>query len=549
MSETTPSAAIASPGSGEPRGDSAAAPASRPAGAGAPVTLVIVAATVLALLLRLYWLSRPGFLLSVNEYDDGPYFGSAVRLVYGALPYRDFLIVQPPGITLLMIPAALLSKVTGTAWGMAAGRLLTAGAGAAAVTLTGLLVRHRGVLATVIACGIMAVYPDAIQATKTVLVEPWLVLFCLLGALAIFDGDHLTTRTKRLLWGGAAFGFGGAVEPWAIFPVIVIAVLALRRPRRLAAYAGGVVAGFLVPVIPFAALSPRNFYDATIVAQIGSRPGAVRYPFWFRLQDMAGLADLTRPTHLVDLAATALIVAVIFGSLGLGFLLTWRPPPALEMFAVGSLVLIVAAFLWSYQFHYHFADFLAPFLALSVALPVSALVRDFRGASGRDGAAPSPLVWGGAALAGLAILIMAIIQFGWETNNYPHLRTSVVASAERLIPPGSCLLADEVSFAVMANRLVSDVPGCSLLLDSTGTNYAYSHGRDPETGAAAFPRVDAVWTYAFHHAQYVWLSRLSNHRVAWTPELRAYFQAHFTRILNAGAAGALYRRIGLKPAT
>ena len=34
--------------------------------------------------------------------------------------------------------------------------------------------RHRGALATVIACGIMAVYPDSIQAAKTVLVEPWL---------------------------------------------------------------------------------------------------------------------------------------------------------------------------------------------------------------------------------------------------------------------------------------------------------------------------------------------------------------------------------------
>jgi alpha-1,2-mannosyltransferase len=547
VSEATPSGTIASPGSGEPQGDSAAAAAAR--SAGTPVTLVIVAATVLALLLRLYWLSRPGFLLSVNEYDDGPYFGSAVRLVYGALPYRDFLIVQPPGITLLMIPAALLSKVTGTAWGMATGRLLTACAGAAAVALAGLLVRHRGILATVIACGVMAVYPDSIQATKTVLVEPWLVLFCLLGALALFDGDHLTTRTKRLVWGGVAFGFGGAVEPWAIFPVIVVALLALRRPRRLAAYAGGVAAGFLVPVIPFAALSPHNFYEATIVAQIGSRPGAVRYPLWLRLQDMTGLADLARPTHLIDLAATALIVAVIFGSLGLGYLLTWRLPPALDLFAVGSLVLVAAAFLWSDQFHYHFADFLAPFLALSIALPVSALVRDFRLASGRDGAAPSPLVWGGAAVAGLAILVMAVVQFGWESDNYPHLRTSVVTSAERLIPPGSCLLADEVSFAVMTNRLVSDVPGCSLLLDPTGTNYAYSHGRDPETGAAAFPRVDAVWTYAFDHAQYVWLSGLNNHRVAWTPQLRSYFQAHFTRILNAGAAGSLYRRTDLKPAT
>jgi alpha-1,2-mannosyltransferase len=549
VSETTPSGTIASPGSGEPRGDSAAASSSRLAGAGTPVTLVIVAATLLALGLRLYWLSRPGFLLSVNEYDDGPYFGSAVRLVYGAVPYRDFLIVQPPGITLLMIPAALLSKVTGTAWGMAVGRILTAGAGAAAVALAGLLVRHRGLLATVITCGIMAVYPDAIQATKTVLVEPWLVLFCLLGALALFDGDRLTTRTRRLVWGGVAIGFGAAVEPWAIFPVIVIAVLALRWPRRLAAYAGGVAAGFLVPVIPFAALAPRQFYEATIVAQIGSRPGAVRYPIWLRLQDMTGLADVTKPTHLVDLAATFLILAVIFGSLGLAFLLTWRLPPALDLFAVGTLVLVVAAFLWSNQFHYHFGAFLAPFLAMSIALPVAALVRDLRLLSGHDESAPSGLQWGAAALAGLAILVLAVVQFGWETNNYPHLRTSVTASAQRLIPPGACLLADEVSFAVMTNRLVSDVPGCSLLLDPTGTNYALSNGRIPETGAARFPRVNAVWTYAFDHAQYVWLSRLNNHRVAWTPQLRSYFDSHFTRILNAGAAGALYRRTDLKPAT
>ena len=76
------------------------------------VGAVIAVASVLALGLRLYQLSRPGFLLSVTEYDDGPYFGSAVRLVNGSIPYRDFLLVQPPGITLLMVPAALLSKLT-----------------------------------------------------------------------------------------------------------------------------------------------------------------------------------------------------------------------------------------------------------------------------------------------------------------------------------------------------------------------------------------------------------------------------------------------------
>jgi hypothetical protein len=558
VSGTTPSGTIASPGSGEPQGDSAVVSPLRRAGLMSPVGLIIAVAALLALALRLYQLSRPGFLLSVNEYDDGPYFGSAVRLVNGALPYRDFLIVQPPGITLLMLPAALVSKATGTAWGMAIGRILTALAGAVAVALAGLLVRHRGALATVIVCGLMAVYPDSIQAAKTVLVEPWLVLFCLIGALALFDGDQFTTSRRRLIWGGVAFGFGGAVEPWAIFPVIVIAVLALRRPRRLLAYAGGVAAGFLVPVIPFAALAPRQFYDATIVAQIGSRPDATRAAIWVRLADMTGLADVTRPTHLLELGAAVLIVAVAAGSAGLGFLLTWRPPPVLDLFALGTTFLVVVAFFWSDQFHYHFAAFLAPFLALAIALPVSALVRDIRlisagdgaadGTGGAGGATPPVLLWGATALAGLAILVMAVVQFGWEANNAPHLRLSVVTQAQRLIPPGSCLLADEVSFAVMANRLVSDVPGCSLLLDATGTNYAYSHGRDPETGAARYARVDAVWTYAFDHAQYVWLSGLNNHRVAWTPQLRTYFQSHFTQILRAGNAGALYRRIGLKPA-
>jgi Glycosyltransferase family 87 len=549
VSGTTPSETVASPGSGEPRDQSAAAPATSAGGLGTPVTLVIVAATLVGLLLRLYQLSRPGFLLSVNEYDDGPYFGSAVRLVHGALPYRDFLIVQPPGITLLMTPVALISKVTGTAWGMAIGRILTALAGTAAVALTGMLVRHRGILATVIACGIMAIFPDAIQATKTVLVEPWLVLFCLIGALALFDGDHFSASRRRLIWGGVAFGFGGAVEPWAIFPVLIIAVLTLRRPRQFLAYAGGVAAGFLVPVIPFAALAPAKFYQATIVAQIGPRAGAHRTSFWERVQDLSGLADVHRPSHLMDMAAAVLIIAVIAGCLGLSFLLTSRLPPTLDLFAVATLVFVTIGFVWPDQFHYHFAAFFAPWLALSLALPVSSFVRDLRLLSGGDGV-PSPVPqWGTAAVAAVVILVMAVVQFGWESNNTPHLRQSVVTTAQRLIPPGSCLLADEVSFAVMTNRLVSDVPGCSLLLDSTGTNYALSHGRDPETGAAKYKAVDAVWTYAFDHAQYVWLSGLNNHRVAWTPALRSYFQSHFTRILHAGNAGSLYRRIGLKAGT
>jgi hypothetical protein len=97
--------------------------------------MVIIVATLVGLALRLYQLSRPGYLLGITEYDDGTDFGSAVRLVHGALPYRDFIMVQPPGITLLMTPVALATKAASHRRGMAAGRVLTALASAAAVPL------------------------------------------------------------------------------------------------------------------------------------------------------------------------------------------------------------------------------------------------------------------------------------------------------------------------------------------------------------------------------------------------------------------------------
>src|SRR5437763_17156674 len=141
-----------------------------------PVVIVIAVATVIGLALRVYQLARPGYLFGPTEYDDGVDFGSAVQLVHGAMPYRDFVLIQPPGITLLMAPVALLTKGAGPAWGMAVARITTVAAGAASVPLGGLLVRRRGAFATTVTCGILAVFPTAIQADHTLMLEPWLVL-------------------------------------------------------------------------------------------------------------------------------------------------------------------------------------------------------------------------------------------------------------------------------------------------------------------------------------------------------------------------------------
>ena len=554
-----------------------------------PVTAAIVIMTALGLALRLYQLSRPDYLIGVTEYDDGTDFGSAVLLIHGDLPYRDFIMVQPPGITLLMAPVALVTKGIGTAWGMGVGRILTALAGAAAVAMGGLLVRHRGLLAVIATCGILAVYPAAVQAAHTVLLEPWLVLFCLAGMLAVFDRDGLAS-TRRLVWGGVAFGFAGAIKVWAILPVLVILVLILaaRQPRpsrRAAAYAAGVIAGFAVPVLPFAALAPGTFYRSVIVAQL-VRVDSVRIPLGYRLHEMTGLTDITGLTSTLVLSLiSVLILALIIGCSVAASRLTRERPPLLEQFALAATALTIIAFLWPADFYYHYAGFLAPFLALAIALPVARFVDALR-VSRAGGPAPAGPVQGGGVQAGgaraagaagtadaagqprraarlvvryatpvaiAAVAVMAVAQFGFESSlqpplapTTPGLTSDVVSAASDVIPPGSCVLTDQASYTIAANRFFSQRPGCVPMADGVGSDYSLSRGRSAATGAGGVPAVRALWMSALRGAQYVWLSPLSYKRIPWaTREISVYFDQNFVPVPH-GPFG-LYMRTGQHP--
>jgi alpha-1,2-mannosyltransferase len=512
-----------------------------------PVNVAIIVATLVALGLRLYYqYTRPGWLTGVTEYDDGPYFGSAVRLVHGSLPYRDFILVQPPGITLLMSPVALLTYLTGTAWGLAIGRVLTVLAGAAAVALAGLLVRHRGVLAVVLTCGIMAVYSDAVAAAHTVLVEPWLVLFCVIGMVAVFDGDRITGTPRRLAWGGVAFGFAGAVEAWAIVPVLVLGALSLPHLKRAAIFVGGVAAGFLIPALPFAIASPSQFYRSLITAQVGYRAHALRVGVLLRLKNMIGLPyALGWPRTTVWLAVFALIAFVLV-SQAAAALVTRRPQPVLDWFATATAVLVVAMFLWPPQFHYHFAAFLAPFLALTIALPVSRLLADAPPGTLAP-AAKRQLTWSAVGLAGLVLVVVAAFQVRFESGT-PKVIGPIPATIDKIIPPGACVLTDQVSVTLAANRFVSDVPGCSQMVDSLGTDLALSNGLRPTTGAGNVPAVAAAWNQAFSHAQYVILTATNGRRIAWTPALQAYLKNHFVQVYRSPRKLLLYVRRGLHAA-
>jgi hypothetical protein len=313
-------------------------------------------------------------------------------------------------------------------------------------------------------------------------------------------------------------------------------------------FAGGVAAGFLIPVLPFALAGPSQFYRSLITAQVGYRAHAVRVGVLLRLKNILGLPyALGWPRSIVLLAMLVLVVFVIVTQAA-GMVLTRRAPPLLDWFAAVSAALIVAMFLWPPQFHYHFTAFLAPFMALTLALPVSRLLG---GADPDGGAAALPGAAAGrrlaapaAAVAGGLLAVVAVAQLGFETQP-PRVIGPIPAAIDRLIPPGACVLTDQVSVTLAANRFVSGLAGCPQIVDSLGTTLALSDGLKPQTGAAAVPAVDALWRQAFSHAQYVLLTATNIRRIAWTPQLQAYLANHFERVYQSPRRLTLYARTGL----
>src|SRR6476661_10586261 len=98
-----------------------------------PVRITAVWLSVAAGLLRLgigvYQLAQPHVLTGVLGYslgyDDGAYAGMPIRILDGAMPYRDFSHAHPPGLFYLLLPIALVGRLASTADAVALARVLT----------------------------------------------------------------------------------------------------------------------------------------------------------------------------------------------------------------------------------------------------------------------------------------------------------------------------------------------------------------------------------------------------------------------------------------
>jgi alpha-1,2-mannosyltransferase len=514
-----------------------------------PQGIVILAASGLALALRLYVLSRPGYLTGVTEYDDGVYLGGAIRLISGMLPYRGFAFVQPPGILLLMTPVAVIAKVSTATHAMAAARLLTVLASTACVSLVGHLVRYRGVFVTLVSCGVLAVYPDDITTAHTLILEPWMNLLLLIGVCIAFRRGRLASP-QRLLWAGVAIGFAGAIKYWAALPAVALLVVCLVTSRGGAwRFAVGVVAGFAVPVLPFAVTGPGLFVRSTLFDQAVRAGSSV--PESLRLAHLTGLIDILNGrgqltlhsgTHSLFVSGgtaavqttsagwapfilTALVVAVI----GLGYALRPGRPSPLEWYVLASCAGAAAAVLAYSAFFYHYADFVAPWLAMSVGCAAGTLCGAL---AGRPGARRSLI-----AVVGVLVLGLAVFQ----ARELSGLRAPDIYADKAVIPAGSCVVSDEVSLTIAANRF-STQPGCPAVLDSLAITLVEDNGVSVQGGAKSSVRAVTLWRWIFAHSEYVWLSSQSGRRIPWTKGLTQWFDHHFTLVKVHNGTGRVYRR-------
>jgi Glycosyltransferase family 87 len=489
----------------------------RPAGCGCPIlrepmkrssdattTLIIAVAAVLAAGITLYQLTRPGVLFGITP-DISAWLGGSIRLVHGALPYRDFDLTQPPGFALLASPFALLSEPIGTRDALAVLRLCTPLLAAGNVLLIGKVVRHHGRAAVIVACAVMAFFPAELYAIRSGLLEPVVDLFCLAGAALVFAGDGFTGSRRCILAGGVAFGIAGTVKAPAIVPVLVVAVLCLPEFRnRLLPFLGGVVAGFGIPTLPFVLAAPGAFLRDVIGTQLGRIPAANRVSLPVRLGDLTGVAAFGGGAALAVIA-TIVLAAIVIAA----FVLSRRRPAPFEWFAIAATILVGVAQLGPAWYYEHYAAFIAPFLGMLLGISLGRLFE--RRSSG--------VAMAIAVAAAVALLVNQALVLHRESA------LDIAAPVDAVVPAGACTLSDAPSKLVTTDRFVSTTSGCTDMTDPQGATLSYGYG---SSGA------QRLWSVAVEHADYLVTSTPFAHwYIPPDATLRAYVAQNF-RLVHAG---------------
>ncbi|GAA1625914.1 glycosyltransferase 87 family protein [Georgenia ruanii] len=415
--------------------------------------LVPVAAPVAAVAaaVRLLPVLAGGGLRGAGGYDDGVYFTAATALVHGRVPYADFVLLHPPGITLVLAPFAALTWWVPDSVAFAVARVAFVALGALTAVLVARLGEPAGRAAALTAGLAYALAPAAAYAERTTMLEGPANL-CLAGALVVLLARPLPTA-RAALGAGALLGLGAGVKVWGVVPLAVVAgwVALHGGRRRLAQLLTGAAAALTAVCLPFFLAAPGEMVRYVVLAQLGRARMAAGWTD--RLAGVVGPAlgpaAAPRPAEVALVAAGCVVVGLAAWSL--------RRDRRARLFLAlaGAAVLTLLASPTTFR-HY------GALAAVPVSVVLGLAVQRARDGPVRHRRAAQALVAGGAAV----LVTAAVVSLGPANAPFPR----VLADAARRVD--GCVTADDPTALVLMDTLARDLTrGCRVWVDVSGLTY------------------------------------------------------------------------------
>jgi hypothetical protein len=416
----------------------------------------VAGVAVIAFLLRLGWTARGDGLHGIGGYDDGVYYASAASMVAGRLPYRDFLLLQPPLLQLVLIPFAAAARLVGDSDAFVAARVAFMAIGALNTALVALVLRRFGAGAVVTGTVFYAVFAPAVHGERSALLEPLGTLGLLVAIVLLQQVDPRRPRLLAFLAGVALAAAVGA-KLWYVLPALIVLAAFWRRILFTAI---GAVAGGLAIFLPFFVAAPANMWRQLVLDQLG-RPADTKATIPLRLRTILAAPDLTLSGRLPWLSTNHVALALALLCVALAIVaLTVRGARMFSVMFIVDLVLLLKA----PSYFSHYASLTAPPLALVVGVAVERIAR-----LSRDRAVRSSLYTGTV----VAIAFGTAMFLGTTAYGLPRdARAPVAALISAAKPVQGCITSDDPTILALMNRITPDLErGCELWPDTTGYTY------------------------------------------------------------------------------
>lgn len=420
-----------------------------------PLELVVF---VVAAICRLTVIFRSAGPRGFFGYDAAVYFGAADALTHGRVPYRDFVLLHPPGLMLVLTPFAWLTRVTSdsTAFGIA--NVSFALLGAINAVLVMRLCRQLGWSSIAALTGALfyATWFGAVGAEYLTKLEPLGNFLFLCGLLAAVKAQQRSSAWLCLL-AGAAFGLTVSVKIWWIVPALAViawSVFATRRARAAVQLLAGALGAALLVNLPFFLLAPHQMWSSVIQEQLGRNQSAST--------TLVRIADLTQVTRLgthVGRGAPLAVLVLLTGAVFVGVVVrAWRRQAARPavVLVIGQLAVILAAPSWF--------DFYSDYVAIGMSLVVAAAAARRDGAPGRTRAS----VAGWIPTVGAALITALVLVLGSAVVQPFHGNAQLARSVAGV----RCVMSDSPMGEIELNALSRGLAdGCRNWIDVTGRTY------------------------------------------------------------------------------